>query len=145
MKSQMKYFGGVCFVTHILLQVRADSHFTFILPFYEVCGYRYKERICLFYLCLSRLALEVKWWLPEQRLPPLWLWRQHCPGAPRPVSPSTASFLTERSSVTQRQYPPANTTMYFHVLFFVFFSVFYHFKRHLILLTVRVLDFLSYL
>lgn len=77
-----------------------------------------KERILPLYCCPFRLALKVKWWPLGQRLPPLFLWCQHCPGPLRHVWLSTASCLMDRSSVTQRTYPSTNTTMYFIFLFF---------------------------
>lgn len=50
-------FPGVwrrVFPPQILLQVCADSHFTFILPFHTVCGHI--ERICLFYFRLLQVT-----------------------------------------------------------------------------------------
>lgn len=81
--------------------------------FVEVYGLM--QWTAFFYCCPCRWALEVKWWPLGQRLLPLSLWRQQCPGPLRPVSLSTASFLTGRSPATQRTYPSTNTTMYFAV------------------------------
>ena len=67
------------------------------------------------FLCSpSRWAPEVKWCPRGQRAPPLSLWRRQRPGPPRPVSPSTASSLTERSPVTRCMCPSTRTTMYFN-------------------------------
>lgn len=92
-----------------------------------------KEQILPFYCCASRWALEAKWWMLGQRLPPLFLWPQQCPGPLRPVSLSTASFLTERSPVTQCTYPSTNTTTYFNLLFFKCILPYYYNRCNILL------------
>lgn len=67
------------------------------------------------YRCASRWAPEVKWWPLEQTIQCFFLWLLKCRGLLRPASPSTASFLMERLSVTQRASSSTNRTMYFHL------------------------------